>query len=155
MSSSRGRANQSLYLAKILLAAWRRECSDQALPQRVLCQAYLPAVRSHLLDAYGWFLLDITDSTQLPQHPPHSCDGLPELPPGKAIPGEITEFRQLEQAGWLAELLGARVDAGAAPVRSAGNLATDVEYPGPDQAQTWVNSFSEHFDRMGSNLEES
>ena len=155
MSSCRGRANQSLYLAKILLSAWRRECSDEALPERVLCQAYLPAVRSHLLDAYGWFLLDITDSTQLPRQPPHSCDDLPELPPGKAIPGEINEFRQLEHSGWLADLLGAWVDAGAAQARSAGNLAADAEYQGPDQAQTWVDRLSEHFDRMGNNLEES
>jgi hypothetical protein len=154
MSSCRGRANHSLYLAKILLAAWQRECDGQILPQRVLCQAYLPAVRSHLLDAYGWFLLAITGATQLPHSPPQRCDDLPELPPGKAIPGEILEFRQLETAGWLADLLEGWTDTGATPVRGPGNLVTAAEFPTPEQAQSWVDGLSEHFERMGNNLEE-
>ena len=113
MSTSRGRANHSLYLGKILLAAWRRETSNEVLPARVICQAYHPAVRLHLLDAYGWFLLDITGATELPQGPPHSCEELPDPPAGKAVPGEIREFRRLEREGWLAELLQETVDAPA------------------------------------------
>jgi hypothetical protein len=154
VSISRGRANHSLYLAKILLAAWRRELNEKTLPHRVLCQAYLPAARAHLLDAYGWFLLDIDGSTALPERPPRGCDALPEPAPGKAIPGEIMEFRQLETDGWLAELLRDPVDMFQAPVRSPGNLATVDEFPGPEQVQTWVEKMSACFERMGDSLDE-
>ena len=154
MSSSRGRANHSLYLAKILLAAWRRELDELSLPHRVLCQAYLPGVRSHLLEAYGWFLLDIVGSTELPLSPPQSCDALPELAPGKAMPGEIMEFRRLEAGGWLAELLQGPIDIYAAPARSQGNLVTAQEFPGPEQVQTWVEEMAACFERMGDSLDE-
>src|SRR5690606_2772142 len=70
MSSPRGQANHGLYLARVLLAAWRRDLAAEDIPASVLAQAVGPAVRGHLLDAYGWFLLDLQKPAQLPATPP-------------------------------------------------------------------------------------
>lgn len=153
MSKSRGQANHSLYLAKILLEAWRQGCSDESLPQRVLCQAYLPAVRLHLLDAYGWFLLDVTGVTEAPEGPPHSCDALSGPPDGKAEPGEIREFRRLESDGWLAELQQGEVNVSSVAT-SPGNLAAVADFPDPDHVASWVDGLSACFERMADSLDE-
>ena len=154
MSSSRGRANHSLYLAKILLSAWDREADSESLSERVLCQAYLPAVRLHLLDAYGWFLLDVVGVAELPQRPPHSCDDLPAPPTGKALPGEISEFRQLENEGWLADLVRGAVEVAATPSRSPGNLAVGADFPDIGQVEAWLDRMGTCFERMGDSLDE-
>ena len=154
MSSSRGRANHSLYLAKILLSAWGREVGGESLSGRVLCQAYLPAVRLHLLDAYGWFLLDIVGAAELPQRPPHSCDELPEPPTGKAEPAEVREFRQMESEGWLADLILGAVEVAATPSRSPGNLAVGADFPDIGQVETWLDRMEACFERMGDSLDE-
>ncbi len=154
MSRGRARANHSLYLAKILLSAWRHESARESLPQRVLSQAFLPAVRLHLLDAYGWFLLDISGATDLPPEPPHSVTEMPAPPGGKAVPGEVREFQQLEQAGWLHDLQQALIESSGAVRPSPGNLATAADFPDPSQAQGWADALGSCFDRMGDSLDE-
>ena len=154
MSSGRARANHSHYLAKILLSAWRAEADKQSLPQRVLSQAFLPAIRLHLLDAYGWFLLDISGITDLPPEPPHSATALPDPPDGKAVPGEIREFLQLEQEGWLRDLQQALVDPPTVVRATPGNLATAADFSQPPQAQDWVDALGSSFERMGDSLDE-
>ena len=59
MNAARANANQALYLAKILLGAWRRDSDAAEVADATLRQAYLPAVRTHLVQAYGWFLLEV------------------------------------------------------------------------------------------------
>jgi hypothetical protein len=154
MSSSRGRANHSLYLAKILLSAWGREAGRESLPERLLCQAYLPAIRLHLLDAYGWFLLDVVGAAELPQQPPHSCDELPPPPTGKAEPAEIREFRLLENEGWLADLIRGAGEVVAIPARSPGNLAVGADFPDIGQVEAWLDRLGTCFERMGDSLDE-
>jgi hypothetical protein len=155
MSGARGQANHSLYLARILLAAWQRETEAGELPARLLCQAYLPAARGHLLDAYGWFLLELSGAAELPQHPPRGCAELPAPPPGKAMAGEILEFQQLEKEGWLADLLQPATPLSPGPARTPGNLASAAaESPGPGEVQSWADQLSRLFDRMSDSLDE-
>ena len=154
MSSARAQANHKLYLAKILLAGWREAAAEQDVPALTLTQAYLPAVRAHLLDAYGWFLLQVSGSEQGAVAPPHCCADLPEIADGTAVSGEIREFEQLETSGWLAELLAEPAKPGQAS-RLQGNLAA----PSPAQAdceqvQQWVTRLEEVFDRMSDSLDE-
>ena len=87
MSSARGQANHALYLARILLAAWRRDLAAEAVATITLTQAFLPAVRLHLGHAYGWFLVEITRPGGLPVQPPQCVAELPEVADGKAVPG--------------------------------------------------------------------
>jgi hypothetical protein len=120
----------------------------------VLSQAYLPAVRLHLLDAYGWFLLDISGASELPPEPPRSVTALADPPAGKAVPGELREFRQLEREGWLSELQQAPVENPAPPRQSPGNLAVAADFIDVSQVQAWVDALAACFDRMGDSLDE-
>lgn len=155
MSSARSRANHSLYLAKILVQSWRAALTEENVPASALNQAFLPAARDHLLQSYGWFLLEVSGA-EIPDsgRPPESCAELPGIPAGKAVSGEIREFQQLEAQGWLAEILA---PAAAAPQtgRSVGNLAvTAGEGAGWEQVRHWLSSLESQFARMRDSLEE-
>ena len=154
MSSARAYANQSLYLARIQLQAWGRALQDQAHPAATVDQAFAPAVRDHLLDAFGWFALNILGTADLPDKPPHHCGELPAVVTGKSVPGEIREFQQLEQGGWLGQLQ-APLPAPGRSVRSPGNLAAaDGGLPDRDAMTVWADSLSAVVDRMGDALDE-
>jgi hypothetical protein len=153
MSSARGQANHELYLAKILLASWRRALAEQDIPAVTLGQAFLPAVREHLLAAYGWFLLSLAGIQPLPPRPPARCAELPALAEGKALPGEIREFQRLESEGWMARLQAepGRMAAASGPA----NLATaHNDLPGPELVAQWAEHLAAVFDRMSDSLDE-
>ncbi|QFU76151.1 hypothetical protein EY643_11025 [Halioglobus maricola] len=152
MSSARGRANQSLYLARILLQAWRGDLAAETVAGKTLASAYLPATRAHLANAYGWFLLEIARPGALPSSPPQSLAELPEIAEGKAIAGELREFQHLEQDGWIGEMLAA--DTMPVQALSPNNLAVSAVESGPEQVETWANLLQQLFDRMGDSLDE-
>ncbi|RLA49405.1 MAG: hypothetical protein DRR04_00485 [Gammaproteobacteria bacterium] len=154
MSSARARANHGLYLAKIQLSGWRRALAAQDIPAVTITQAFLPAVREHLLAAYGWFLLEVSGSEQLTGQPPRGCAGLPDIAAGRAVPGEIREFHQLETQGWLAEIVSDHeVPVRATPMQ--GNLAVAApELTGCERAQQWIDNLEALFDRMSNSLDE-
>ena len=154
MSSARSFANQKLYHARILAAAWRRELKDQQIPSTVLSDAFDPPCRRHLQLAYGWFVLEIAQLSPLPAEPPARCAELPDVAQGKAIPPEIRELQQLEKNGWIAQLLQPGSGASSAP-RSVGNLATAVEgTSGPDAIDQWIEQLQTIFERMSEALDE-
>ncbi|MEP5569006.1 MAG: hypothetical protein ABJN62_14295 [Halioglobus sp.] len=152
MSSARGQANHALYLARILLAAWRQDLSAESVASVTLTQAYMPAVRFHLGRAYGWFLIEVTRPGGLPSDPPRSVAELPEVVAGKAVPGELKEFQQLEQGGWIGDMLADETlqVASARP----DNLAVNAVIQGPDLAAVWADQLQGLFDRMGDSLDE-
>ena len=152
MSSARGQANHALYLARILLSAWRRDLSAESVASVTLTQAYMPAVQRHLGRAYGWFLIEVTRPGGLPSDPPLSVAELPEVVAGKAVPGELKEFQQLEQAGWIGDMLA---DEGLqVATASSDNLAVNANIQGPDLAAVWADQLQSLFDRMGDSLDE-
>ncbi len=153
--SARGFANQSLYLARILSAAWQRDLDAELVPASTLEQAYFPAVLAHLRSAYGWFLLDIVRQEPLPAEPPHSVATLPPRPPGKVLPGEIREFERLENEGWLGDMLAPPRSASPQAQRDSDNLAMPLSTAtGLEQAATWARALQGLFDRMGDSLDE-
>ena len=125
MITARSLANQKLYHARILAGSWRREIAAQSTPATVLSGAFEPACRQHLRLAYGWFLLEILQTGELPDQPPLNTEQLPEIPPGKSTPPEIQELRQLEGDGWIGDMLAAQAGV-ATPPRRGGNLALAV-----------------------------
>jgi hypothetical protein len=155
MSSARANANQALYLAKILLSGWGKAQDAAQVPAATIDQAYLPAVRAHLRHAYGWFLLEICNADPPADgHPPGRCAELPTVPEGKATPGELREFAQLEADGWLADMLDDGAPPAAAP-SSPGNLASPVTAgPGREAATQWATQLEQRFARMRDSLEE-
>ena len=152
MSSARGQANHALYLARILLSAWRRDLSAESVASVTLTQAYMPAIRRHLGRAYGWFLIEVTRPGGLPADPPLCVAEIPEVVAGKAVPGELMEFQQLEQTGWIGDMLADDVVQVASA--SSGNLALNANTPGPDLAEAWADQMQSLFDRMGDSLDE-
>lgn len=155
MSSARANANQSLYLARILIGAWRDALDAADIPASTLDQAFLPAVSAHMRDAYGWFLLEIVGEEPPEQGgPPWRVSDLPERPEGKAESGELRECARMEQAGWLAQMLAGEAAADATPA-SPGNLAhRPATGAGCAEARDWADSLQAVFERMRDSLEE-
>jgi len=153
MSSLRGQANHALYLGRLLLQAWDQARCAENVPANTLAQAFGPAVREHLLTAYGWFLLDLQKPAQLPPQPPHCVAELPPAAPGKAQPAEVTEFAQLETQGWLFRLL--QQPAAEPARRMAGNLAVSTSGQLDwDTLQVAADQLEAAFSRMGDLLDE-
>jgi hypothetical protein len=153
MSGYRSQANHSLYLARIVSSAWRQAIDSEQIPVVTLAQAFDPAVRGHLVAAYGWFLLEITRPDPAPELPPRSCSELGVPAQGRVHPGEIREFQRLEADGWLRDLL--RPQAGAAGrVGQSGNLAVAAAGPGPREFEAWGDTLQGFFERMSDSLDE-
>ena len=154
MTWARGRANHELYLARIVLAAWREALARQEVPASILAQAFLDGVREHLAAAYGWFLLEVSRVEPLPDYPPRCCAELPPPPEGKVSPGEVQEFQQLEKRGWLRDMLQGR-RAVPHPVRQHNNLAVaTTDEVGPEQVDQWLQQLECAFERMADSLDE-
>lgn len=154
MSGPRARANHCLYLARILLDAWRVQRERQDVPASTLLEAFLPATRAHLRDAYGWFLLEIAHLEEEVIAPPRCVSELPPIPAGRAEAGELRECRRLEREGWLAQLL-TQGDALSGGVPAAGNLALAApDAPGYTELETWHAALAALFSRMRDSLDE-
>ena len=154
MSPARGHANQKLYHAAILQRLLALELQRQDIPQKALLAAVGESVLQQLLAAYGWFLLEVSRAESLPGSPPRCCAELPAQPEGTVFPAEIREFQQLEDKGWLSELLLER-DPIPIPVHNPNNLATAAaDQAGPDQVERWLEQLAAAFDRMSASLDE-
>jgi len=155
MSSTRALANHSLYLAKIQLSAWQGQLEAQQLPVALLGQAFLPAVRAHLLDTYGWLLLTLIDAPESSGPLPRFVAELQSVAPGKATPGSLNELQRLEQHGWLAALQQSPQLAPSASNKSRGNLAaTEVPATGFDEAASWCDSMETAIETLCDSLDE-
>lgn len=154
MSAVRGNANQSLYLARILLDAWRAALEGEETGEAVLAEAFLPGVREHLIHAYGWFLLETAGFEDWQGPPPRAVAALPPIPQGKAVAGELREFEILEREGWLGELL-AETEVARKARSSRGNLAVAAPaIPGAADARQWLQRLNEAMDRMRDSFDE-
>ncbi|MCB1842577.1 MAG: hypothetical protein KDI09_06405 [Halioglobus sp.] len=156
MTSVAANANRSLYLSRILLAAWRKALAEEAVPALTLQQAFLPGAREHLVNAYGWFLLEITDASCPPgAAPPRCASELPEVPEGKAVSGELRECQRLEQVGWLGDLLSGSDVAPGSQARTSGNLASPAQSLGDCADVTdWAEQLETMMTRMRDSLDE-
>jgi len=155
LSGARGRANHELYLAKIVLGAWRRELELQQIPASTLAQAFEEGAGEHLAAAYGWFLLAVIQAEGQQDRPPRGCQELPPLPAGKVFPPEINELRQLEANGWLGDMLRIRAPEHPRPPQQLDNLAVaSRDIPGIEQLTQWRQQLAALFDRVGDSLDE-
>ena len=154
MSSARGLANHSLYMARIVLAGWQASRDSSDIMSEAADAAFAPAVRLHLLDAYGWFLLAMLRATDLPERPPHTTDELPERGRGIAVPGELLEYQGLERQGsWLSRLQ-ATLPRGLPRPAGRQVLAMAGSYPNINDYHGWAAALAELFERMSDSLDE-
>jgi len=160
MSSARALANQKLYHARILIDAWRTALRQEQVASSVLEEAFGEPVCQCLAQAYGWFLLEIAQATDLPSRPPRCCAELPPVPEGREVPPEILEFQQLEKQPWLIQILDP-VFGSLRRVRTPErlnvqkNLAVASEQSlTPEETEQWHTQLSELFARMTDSLDE-
>ncbi len=165
MSDARGRANRKLYHAAILTRMLEAELAQEQYPASVVLEAAGPAIRGHLLDAYGWFLLELAEVIALPERPPHSVAELAEPADGQAVElapdsdwmrGELIELKRLEQSGWLAALQAPVPTMGSAtPGFQADNLlAVTAQEWSLEQLRQWHKELEALIDRLSHGLDE-
>ena len=155
MISARALANHKLYLARILADAWSEALQREQVAATTLAQAFQAPAVDHLADAYGWFLLEVSGAESLPSTPPRGCQDLPAIAEGKAVPGEIREFLQLESDGWLRALLADYSNITPASRQPAQSLAvTAPSTLDPVQIRQWAQALEDLFDRMSDSLDE-
>lgn len=156
----RGLANRKLYHAAILLRMLAAELEREELPANVVLEAVGLAVREHLLEAYGWFLLELAGVEEPggpPERgaPPRGVDALVrEYGLAEPLRGELVELAQLERRGWLGELLAvpAAVSTG---VRSGPDQLQVVEQGWSlQQLRAWHDGLADIIDRMAHGLDE-
>ena len=156
MARTRGAANLALYRARLVIGAWERAHSEP-IPPAQLSGAFLPVVRLHLRDAYGWFLLAVSGVEEAPGLSlPQCVNDLPPPEDGVALVPELAEFRLLERGGWLWEMLQASSEE-QPPVRSSARgalLGSDRDVSGPGVAMRWANELESIMARMDDSLAE-
>ena len=156
MTAARALANQKLYYAAIHQRMLSAELAREDIPAAVLLEAVGQSVRQHLLDAYGWFLLELAEIEELPALPPHTvAELLQQWPQQEPLRGELVELMGLEQTpGWLAELhlpVAQSVPGTAAPADTL--VVVDAQWSQP-QLEGWYNSLVALIERMSDSLDE-
>jgi len=115
----------------------------------------MPALRLHLGDAYGWFLLSVSGVEDAsPGMRPRSVADLPAPEPGRARPPELAEFSQLEADGWLADMLAGDASEHTRPGGAATLLGSDRSAPDYALAARWVQALEAIMARMDDSLAE-
>lgn len=154
MPRTRGAANLSLYRARLLVAAWDRS-RNEPVPEAQLHGAFYPAVRLHLREAYGWFLLAVSGVAEASLSKlPSGTASLPPPEPGQARMPELLEFERLEREGWLSRLL--TDDEGHSNLREApaGLLVSDQAAVGTAVLRSWIDELEATMARMDDSLNE-
>ena len=154
MSQAQSYANDSMYMASIVLTAWDSAMKASAVAAPALDAAFAPAVRLHLLDAYGWQLLACNRVTGLPLNPPHCVAAMPLLADGIEVAPEVKEFRLLEAGGWLAELQK-EIAPGLAPIAPAHVLAVERTRFNYATATDCFRELERLMDRVSGDIDES
>ena len=154
MSQAQAYANHSLYMASIQIDAWQHALERHGVSNGAVDASFAPAVRLHLLDAYGWFLLACRRESSLPNRAPVRVSDLPDLAPGIEEPPEVREFQSLEQNGWLAELQ-AGLPLGLPARKHSQVLVSDAGYPDVNRAIGWRDALESMLLRQADAIEES
>jgi len=153
---SLAKANQKLYFAALVRRILAFELERGHYPSHVLLAALGEAVRFHLREAYGWFLLELAESETPPASPPGSvADTIVLCHLSEPLRGELVELANLEERdGWLADLLhsaapedAARPADGDIPLRTRGPWE-------PARLDAWYEGLADIMERMSDSLEE-
>jgi len=159
VSLARGRCNQKLYYASIQLQGLHQALQASKSPETILLEAYGQAVQGHLLDAYGWFLLELAEVADLPKVPPSSLSELAgATEPAQPLRGELVELQNLESdpQSWLARLLAAPHHSVSDTGRPSQALLASSQAGvwSVLELEAWCRELTSMTDRMGDSLDE-
>lgn len=129
---TRGKANESLHFARVLLRAWDVSREHSTDSPRAVRAAFMPAVKFHLEYAYGWFLMAVSgeETTNQPE-PPFRVAALSPPPAGRMAPPELSEFALLEATGWIGDMLSPDIESppSSSPAGGASSLLVSDQGP--------------------------
>ena len=154
MSQAQSFANHCMYMASVVLESWRNAIAADGKPLSVLTASFGPAVRLHLLDAYGWQLLACNRLTSMPTKPPHRAVHVPPLANGIAQSPEVTEMALLERSGWLADLQR-EIPPGLTPQAASGFIAVSSNVFDFDTARHCFTELESLMARVADAIDES
>ena len=154
MSQAQSFANHSMYMASVVLESWRSAIAEDSKPLSVLTASFGPAVRLHLLDAYGWQLLACNRVPSIPTKPPHRAVDTPPLATGIAQSPEVSEMAMLERSGWLADLQR-EIPPGLAPQASRSFIAVSSNVFDFDTARHCFAELESLMARVADAIDES
>lgn len=153
MSQAQSFANHCMYMAFVLIEHWSDAIDRQTQNASVTTAAFAPAVRLHLLDAYGWQMLACNRVAALPSRPPHHTSRMPVIAEGITVAPEVKELALLEQSGWLATLqkeinpgLPKRTAAYALLASEGGDFDLSVARHCFAELETLIQRFSDAID---------
>ncbi len=155
MHPARAQANQSLYYSALHLRWLEQELEREQIPASVVLEAAGRSVQWHVREAYGWFLLELAGSSELPVTPPESLERLlPLLDSSAAQRGELIELINLERRpSWLLELLSDRPASSMGAART-DNLAQPASGWSLAELYEWQQGVANLIERMSDSLEE-
>ena len=154
MSQAQSFANHCMYMASVVLESWHSAIAEEGKPLPVLTASFGPAVRLHLLDAYGWQQLACNRVTSTPTKPPHrDADVLPRAN-GIAQSPEVTEMALLERSGWLADLQR-EIPPGLTPQAASGFIAVSSNVFDFDTARHCFGELESLMARVADAIDES
>jgi hypothetical protein len=154
VSQAQSFANHCMYMASVVLESWRNAIAEESKPSSVLTASFGPAVRLHLLDAYGWQLLACNRVISMPTKPPHRAVDVPPLANGIAQSPEVTEMALLERSGWLADLQR-EIPPGLTPQTASGFIAVSSNVFDFDTARHCFGELESLMARVADAIEES
>ena len=154
MSQAQSFANHCMYMASVVLESWHSAIAEESKPLPVLTASFGPAVRLHLLDAYGWQLLACNRVTATPMKPPHRAADVPPLANGIAQSPEVTEMALLERSGWLADLQR-EIPPGLTPQAASGFIAVSSNVFDFDTARHCFAELESLMARVADAIDES
>jgi hypothetical protein len=143
-----------MYMASVVLESWHSAIAKEGKPLPVLTASFGPAVRLHLLDAYGWQLLACNRVTAMPAKPPHRAAEVPPLANGIAQSPEVTEMALLERSGWLADLQR-EIPPGLTQQASGGFIAVSSNVFDFDKARHCFAELESLMARVADAIDES
>ena len=151
----RGLANRKLYHAAILVRMLAAELSREDLPAQVVLEAAGLAVRQHLLEAYGWFLLGLAGVDE-PRHGPPAGIAALQRDYGLEEPlrGELVELGRLEREDWLADLLAPPPASVAGAPVDPDRLSAVEQGWSEVQLRAWHDELAALIDRISDGLDE-
>ena len=154
MSQAQSFANHCMYMASVVLESWHNAITEEGKSLSVLTASFGPAVRLHLLDAYGWQLLACNRVASVPTKPPHRAVDVPPLASGIAQSPEVTEMAMLERSGWLADLQR-EIPTGLTPQAESGVIAASSNVFDFDTARHCFAELESLMARVADAIEES
>ena len=154
MSQAQSFANHCMYMASVVLESWRNAIAEGSKPLSILTASFGPAVRLHLLDAYGWQLLACNRVTSIPTKPPHRAVDVPPLANGITQSPEVTEMALLERSSWLADLQR-EIPPGLTPQGASGFIAVSSNVFDFDTARHCFAELESLMARVADAIDES